>query len=225
MSIASPPRTVKVSPTRKPTIANPVAAIAASRPRAWSRTSAATPSRSTVPISASAVPAAVGLKGLPRPARTPLRWSVEMIASESTSSPIRMAIRRCEYVFMLILSFLESCASGGLAAVDRNDCSGDEGGLLRAEPDNDVGDVARLSQPSERDGCRDRCARLLRKLFEPVGCDRAGRDRIDADAPVGVVECGGLGEADDRVLAGDVTGDPPDAAPAGARGHVDDRPT
>jgi hypothetical protein len=32
MSVASPPRTAKLSPTRKPTIANPVAAIAALPP-------------------------------------------------------------------------------------------------------------------------------------------------------------------------------------------------
>src|SRR5262249_1375685 len=114
------------------------------------------------------------------------------------------------YVFMSIL-FPGSCPCGGLAAVDRDDGAGDERGLVGGEPGDERGHLVEGAAAPEWNGCGDPRADLLRELLEPVACDRAGGDRLSADAAPCVVERRRPGQADDGVLAGDVAGHAPDA--------------
>src|SRR4051812_10671299 len=100
-------------------------------------------------------------------------------------------------------------ASRGLAAVDDHGVADRERGLLGAQPDHGGGDLLRA--PHAADGLLgdDRGAAFVGVAGEAahhLGVDDAGADRVDADALGGVVERGGLRQADQAVLGRGVGG-------------------
>src|SRR5947209_7594548 len=94
MSGQCPPRAVKLRPTRKPAVANPVAASPIPRARSGRRSMTTALTRRTAPMTASPTPAPSGLYGAPRPATRPDRCSAEATASVAVTAVSTAATRR-----------------------------------------------------------------------------------------------------------------------------------
>src|SRR3954470_4495204 len=101
-----------------------------------------------------------------------------------------------------------SISAGCVAGVDREHRAGDVRGLIRAQPQARLRDLLRLSEPAEQAEHR---SELL--FGEPGGLerpadhrrvDRAGTDRVHADALWRGLQRCDLREPDDAVLGGDV---------------------
>src|SRR5215216_1963787 len=113
-----------------------------------------------------------------------------------------------------------------LAAVDDHRVPDDEGSRVRTQPQDSLGDLLRLSHPS--DGLlRDHPLASFRRVTgDPVhhaGVDDPGADGIYADVGRCIVEGRRPGQADHAVLRGDVRGSTSEALDPGARGGVHDR--
>jgi len=84
--------------------------------------------------------------------------------------------------------------------------AGDEPRLVGAERHGRPGDLFGLADPAHRHdgGCSG--LRLRTSTSQVVGEDRSGRPGLDARVVVGVVQRGGLGQADDAVLGRHIPG-------------------
>jgi hypothetical protein len=81
--------------------------------------------------------------------------------------------------------------------------------FIGAEPQNGGRDLGGLAHAADRLLCDDGCAAFFGVAGEAahhLGVDDAGTDGVDADVRRGVVQRGGLGEADEAVFGGGVGG-------------------
>src|SRR5256886_14408345 len=113
-----------------------------------------------------------------------------------------------------------------LAAVDDHGVPDDEGGRVRAKPDDGRGDLLGLAHPADRllrDHLRASLGRAPGEATHHRRVDVPGADGVDADVLRGVVEGRRPGDADHAVLRGGIRGVALDADDPGTRGGVHDR--
>src|SRR5690606_4689434 len=118
-------------------------------------------------------------------------------------------------------------SGGHVAAVHRQRMPGDIGGVVRAQVDRGVGDLAGFTEALDRLGGDHRLADLRALLEHPHQhrrADRPGTHGIDADLLGGIVQRRRLGQPDHRVLGSGVLAQilHPDQAGIGRR--IDDGP-
>ena len=102
--------------------------------------------------------------------------------------------------------------------------AGDEPRLVAAERHGRLGDLFGLADLAHRHGSGCGGLRLRTSTSQVVGEDRSGRPGLDARVVVGVVQRGGLGQADDAVFGPHVPGWLPEGPGRGClrrhgRGH------
>jgi len=115
-----------------------------------------------------------------------------------------------------------------LAAVHDHGVADDEGGCIRTQPQDGIGDFFGLAHPSDwflRDHLRAPFGRAPGEATHHRGVDAAGTDGVDADVLRGVVEGRRAGEAYHAVFRGGVRRAALDADDPCPRGGVHDRAT
>src|SRR5215212_6042802 len=115
-----------------------------------------------------------------------------------------------------------------VAGIDGEHGAGHVRGLIRAQPQARLRDLLRLPEAAEQADDRRELllghADSLERAADHRRVDRAGTDRVDADALRGVLERGHLGEADHAVLGRDVRRVVRLRPERADRADVDDRP-
>ncbi len=84
----------------------------------------------------------------------------------------------------------------GFAAVDRNGCAADEGGLLGGDKDNGLGNLLRASEPLQRNPGSKSCLAVslaAGEATEHVGFNGAWSNDIHPDSKGGTFQRGRLG--------------------------------
>ena len=115
--------------------------------------------------------------------------------------------------------------SSACAAVDRDQRAGDVAGRVGGEKGHDGGNFVRIADTTERDLRQVVAARArLVELFEALGRDPSGRDRVDSDSLRAELAGQRLGPADETGADGIREGEVVDRLADGARGDVDDPP-